>query len=318
MRILFAGTSEFAYDHLHSLISLGYDIHTVITKPDHPSGRGLIKKDGIVKRLAMMNNIKVIQPNTLKKEDIPLRLIDELEDIKPDIMIVVSYGMILPKCILDIPRLGCINVHASLLPRWRGAAPIQRAIEFGDNHTGITIIKMDEGLDTGEILFKSSIPILNHYSAFNLQKLLSEEGSNAINYVLKNIETIVPEPQSISGITYAKKIKKDEALLDFSDDALSLSRKIRAFNPSPGAIIKLRNFGEPLKVWNAIPLETKCNVVIPGSVESFDNEGINVFTRSGILRLTELQRLGAVRSSIKDFINGYKHRFYMHKDIMAN
>lgn len=316
MRILFAGTSEFAYDHLHSLISQGHDIHTVITKPDRPSGRGLVKKDGIVKRLAIKNNINVIQPNTLKKDDLSVSLVNELEGIKPDIMIVVSYGMILPRWILDLPKFGCINVHASLLPRWRGAAPIQRAIEYGDNYTGITIIKMDEGLDTGDVLFKSSISILEHYNALDLQKLLSKEGSYAINHVLKRIKTIVPEPQPVSGITYAKKIKKDEALLDFSDDAISLSRRIHAFNPYPGAIIRLHNFDEPLKVWNAIPLENDNIEGVPGSIESFDDAGVNVFTRSGILRLTELQRLGSSRSSIKDFINGYKSRFYINKNMI--
>ncbi|AGF49340.1 methionyl-tRNA formyltransferase [Candidatus Kinetoplastidibacterium galati] len=315
MRILFAGTSEFAYDHLLSLISLGYNIHTVLTKPDLPSGRGLEKKIGIVKRLAMINNINVIQPDTLNKDNLSANFICELKDIRPDIMIVVSYGMILPRWILDIPRFGCVNVHASLLPRWRGAAPIQRAIESGDKYTGITVIKMDEGLDTGDVLFKSSIPILNHYSALDLQKLLSEEGSYAIDYVLKNIETIIPEPQSTSNITYAKKIKKNEALLDLSDDAISLSRRIRAFNPYPGAIIRINNFTESLKVWDAIPLENSSIEGVPGSIDSFDDGGVNVFTKRGILRLTELQRLGSGRSSIKDFINGYKSRLRVHKDM---
>ncbi|AFZ83248.1 methionyl-tRNA formyltransferase [Candidatus Kinetoplastibacterium blastocrithidii TCC012E] len=317
MRIVFAGTSEFAYDHLFSLISSGYDIHTVITQPDRPSGRGLIKKDGIVKRLAILNNINVIQPHTFKKDDLPADFINNLENIKPDIMVVVSYGMILPQWVLDLPTFGCVNVHASLLPRWRGAAPIQRAIEYGDKRTGITVIKMDKGLDTGNILFRSSVPILDSYKTLDLQKILAEEGSRAINYVLDNIEKITPELQSIYNITYAKKIEKNEALLDFYDDAFSLSRKIRAFNPFPGAIIRLNAFKDPLKVWDAIPLKNDNLRGVPGAIESFDDEGVNVFTSRGILRLLELQRLGASRSSIKDFINGYKSRFFLNKNIIA-
>ncbi|AGF47192.1 methionyl-tRNA formyltransferase [Candidatus Kinetoplastibacterium desouzaii TCC079E] len=309
MRIIFAGTSDFAAIHLNYLFSLGHEIPIVITQPDSHSGRGLLLKCSPVKQLAIERNVKVFQPNSLSIEPNgstqTLELRNTLLDLNPDIIVVVSYGLILPRWLLNLPKFGCVNVHASFLPRWRGAAPIQRSIEYGDAYTGITIIKMDSGLDTGDILFQSKIPIMDYFTYQDLHDLLAFEGSRGLEYVLANFNNIDPYPQLKDGVTYAKKIEKKDSILDFSKDACYLERLIRSLNPYPGSIIRLPIFKDPIKVWKALVLDYKGKEV-PGTIINVDEIGIDIVTSQGALRLKELQKSGSKKSMVADFVRGYR------------
>ncbi|AFZ82921.1 methionyl-tRNA formyltransferase [Candidatus Kinetoplastidibacterium crithidiae] len=311
MRIIFAGTSDFARFHLAHLLSLGYDITSVFTQPDRPSGRGMHLSSSPVKKLALEAGLKVFQPSNLNQECLSDDIRDFLTKEVPDIVIVVAYGLILPSWLLKLPKLGCINVHASLLPRWRGAAPIQRAIEYGDKYSGITIIKMDSGLDTGCILLQSIVPISDDFCSKDLEARLASEGVNSLVHVIKNINELPVNPQSEDGVSYAKKIEKSESILNFSNDALSLERKIRAFNPFPGVIIRLPSFDKPIKVWQALAInssfEGPSGVITDISV----NQGIDISTGKGILRLKEVQKSGCNKCSASDFIRGHKDRLLL-------
>ncbi|MBW0454623.1 MAG: methionyl-tRNA formyltransferase [Candidatus Kinetoplastibacterium crithidii] len=308
MRIIFAGTSDFARSHLVHLLSLGYDISAVFTQPDRPSGRGMKLKSSPVKQAALEAGIKIFQPSNLKQEDLSNDIRDFLTKEIPDIIIVVAYGLILPSWLLNLPKLGCINVHASLLPRWRGAAPIQRAIEYGDKYSGITIIKMDSGLDTGCILLQSKVPILDDFCSKDLEIRLAYEGISSLSYVIKNIDKLPVNPQSKDGVSYAKKIEKSESILNFSNDAFSLERKIRAFNPFPGAIIKLPSFDKPIKVWQALAFNSSFEGPSGVITDINVHQGLDISTGKGILRLKEVQKSGCNKCSISDFISGHKDR----------
>src|SRR5690606_29571506 len=249
LRIVFAGTPDFAAQQLQTLLDSQHQLVAVYTQPDRPSGRGKKLSASPVKQLAEAHQIPVYQPSSLKNSEAQA----EFDALNADIMVVVAYGLLLPQTVLDLPRLGCINVHASLLPRWRGAAPIQRALEAGDQQTGITIMQMDAGLDTGAMLVKRICPILPDDTAGNLQERLANSAGPALLKALAQLERgeARPEPQNDSQSCYAAKITKAEAFLDWPLPADQLARKVRAFNPYPITFTQLTQTGVTVRVWAA-------------------------------------------------------------------
>lgn len=296
MKLVFAGTPVFAAIALDALHQAGHDIALVLTQPDRPAGRGLQPLTSAVKRLAQERALTVAQPPTLR--DAAAR--DMLERLAPDAMIVAAYGLILPPDVLAIPRLGCINIHASLLPRWRGAAPIQRAILSGDAETGITIMQMDAGLDTGAILLHESIPIAADDTAQTLHDRLAALGGRLIVRALE--ERPAARAQDDSRATYAAKIDKAEARVDWSAPADAIARKVRAFNPAPGAATSLRDV--TIKIWRAKPVGA--STAEPGTILTSSNDAISVACGGGTtLELKELQRAGGRRLPVGAFRSGF-------------
>jgi len=296
MRLVFAGTPEFAERALSALIAADHQIVLVLTQPDRPSGRGMRIAESAVKQRARAAGIDVFQPESLRDAGAQARVLDA----RADAMVVVAYGLILPRQILEATALGAINIHASLLPRWRGAAPIQRALLAGDAHTGVTIMQMDEGLDTGPILLRREIAILPGDDAGSLHDRLAALGAELIVEAL-SADRRPATPQPVEGATYAAKITQADATLDWSRDADHLERVVRAMRPAPGA----RTFlgGEPLKVWRA-----RC---VPaagcaGTILRADHEGIVVACGNGALSLLEVQRAGGKRLSAEHFLRGAK------------
>lgn len=245
MRIIFAGTPPFAAAALDALADAGHQIVLVLTQPDRPAGRGMKLTPSAVKQVALARGLPLFQPASLKVPDV----LAELRTADADLMVVAAYGLILPQAVLDLPRFGCLNIHASLLPRWRGAAPIQRAILAGDTETGITVMQMDAGLDTGAMLAKTVVPIRDDDTAGSLHHALAEAGARVIVAALANYAALVPQAQDEAQATYAAKVSKEEAKLDWSRSAPELERVVRAFNPVPGAWTLLE--GAPLKIWSA-------------------------------------------------------------------
>lgn len=294
MRLVFAGTPEFAAAALRALHAAGHEIAVVLTQPDRPAGRGLQPAPSAVKRVAQELRLSVEQPLTLKSPDI----VEGLAARKADAMVVAAYGLILPPAVLSVPRLYCLNIHASLLPRWRGAAPIQRAILAGDRKTGISIMQMDAGLDTGPVMLRSGVPITSADTAGTLHDTLAALGARLIVDALAHPRQ--PQPQDGSQATYAAKIDKREARIDWHDPAAFNARKVRAFNPAPGANTTLR--GLPLKIWTAAELAQSGGE--PGLVCSADARGIVVGCGVGALRITELQRAGSKRVEAGAFLAG--------------
>jgi methionyl-tRNA formyltransferase len=299
LRLIFAGTPEFAATALRSLIAAGHELALVLTQPDRPAGRGMKLLPGPVKSLALERGIALRQPATLKDpaEQAVLRA------LSADLMVVAAYGLILPPAVLDIPRLGCLNIHASLLPRWRGAAPIQRALLAGDARTGITIMQMDAGLDTGDMLLAEAVPIAPDDTAATLHDKLAELGARCIVRALEQLArgTLPRRPQGEAGASYAPKISKQEAALDWTRDAAELARAVRAFDPFPGACAAL--CGEAIKIWRATPLADAGGG--PGDVLSAGREGIVVACGTGSLRLEVLQRPGGRRVTAAEFLAGH-------------
>ena len=306
MNLIFAGTPEFAVPSLQALLTSGHNICAVYTQPDRPAGRGRRLLMSPIKQFALENKLSVSQPVTLRdvKEQ------RKLAALQADLMIVVAYGLILPPAVLAIPRFGCINVHASLLPRWRGAAPIQRAILAGDRETGITIMQMDEGLDTGEIVKKLSCTIEPNDTTQSLQERLSQLGAQALLESLSAIESgsYLSEPQNEKESCYAKKINKGEAEIDWEKDAVSLDRMIRAFCPKPVARIVLGK--SILRVCKAEVLD-QTSAEKPGLILKVDREGIDVATGKGVLRLLEVQWPGGCCLPISSFIHGKSELFHV-------
>ncbi|MBS1170546.1 MAG: fmt [Burkholderiaceae bacterium] len=307
MKVVFAGTPEFAAQALESLLAAGFEVPLVLTQPDRPAGRGMQLQPSAVKRVALAHGIAVAQPVSLKLDgkyaDDASAAHELLRTTPHDVMVVVAYGLILPRSALTIPRLGCVNIHASLLPRWRGAAPIQRAIEAGDAETGVTIMQMDEGLDTGPMLAVERLPIAADDTAATLHDKLAALGADMIVDTLRAMEqgraVAVPQPE---GANYAAKIMKDEAALDFTLPAPALARRIMAFNPFPGAVAKLG--GEQVKIWRAEAVDAE-TAGQPGEVLAANPaDGVLVACGGGILRLLELQRPGGKRLPAKEFIKG--------------
>ncbi|CAI8958539.1 10-formyltetrahydrofolate:L-methionyl-tRNA(fMet) N-formyltransferase [Pseudomonas donghuensis] len=302
MRIVFAGTPEFAAEHLKALIDSPYDVVAVYTQPDRPAGRGQKLMPSAVKQLAVDNGIQVLQPPTLRNAEAQA----ELAALQPDLMVVVAYGLILPQAVLDIPRLGCINSHASLLPRWRGAAPIQRAIEAGDSESGVTVMRMEAGLDTGPMLLKVSTPISASDTGGTLHDRLAEMGPPAVLEAVAGLAagTLQGEVQDDSLATYAHKLNKDEARLDWSRPAVELERLIRAFNPWPICHSTLN--GEAVKVL-AANLSTGSGA--PGEILSASKDGLIVACGEQALCLTRLQLPGGKALNFSDLFNSRREKF---------
>jgi len=301
LKIVFAGTPDFAVAALDALMETDqHDICAVYTQPDRPAGRGRKLKAGPVKTAALEYSLPVYQPVTLNDPEQQ----QQLRSLQADLMVVVAYGLLLPLPVLDAPRLGCINIHASLLPRWRGAAPIQRAILAGDDETGVTIMQMDEGLDTGPELYRLTTPIYASDTAQTLHDRLAALGAQAL---LDTLGLIVdgaacPVPQDEDTATYARKLDKSEAVLDWVLSAQQLDRRVRAFNPWPVAQTLLH--GEVLRVWQAEPLPGDFDQQ-PGTVLRVSKRGIDVATGDGILRLQRLQSAGGKPLDAGVFINGH-------------
>ena len=298
MHIIFAGTPEFARVALTALHAAGHTVVAVLTQPDRPAGRGMKLMPSAVKQEALRLGLPVLQPVSLKTSGIQ----DTLRTLDAELMVVAAYGLILPQAVLDIPRHGCLNIHASLLPRWRGAAPIQRAILAGDTETGITIMQMDAGLDTGAVLRRDVIPIAQHDTSVSLHDKLATLGGQAIVAVLSQMSKglVLSAPQPDEGACYAAKISKTEAALDFNRPATELARAVRAYNPAPGAATQLH--GTPLKVWSAHATD---HHGAPGTVIAADAQGILVACGSGALCLTEVQPAGGKRQSASQFLAGH-------------
>lgn len=304
LRVVFAGTPDFAASYLEALIHGGHEIVAVYTQPDRPAGRGKRLTASPVKQLATEHSLPVFQPHNLKDAAVQ----QELAALEPDVMVVVAYGLILPQSVLDIPRFGCLNIHASLLPRWRGAAPIQRAIEAGDAETGIAVMQMDAGLDTGPILMERRCPILPEDTSATLFESLSQLGREPLLQVLADLESFQAQaqPQDESGATYAHKISTGEARLDWGRPATELERQIRAFNPFPAAWAELGELR--IKIFGADLLEEE-SPAAPGTITHVSDEGITVQCGQGSLRLSLLQLPGKRAMSVKDILLGNRQLF---------
>ncbi|MHA7848866.1 methionyl-tRNA formyltransferase [Serratia sp. D1N4] len=304
LRIIFAGTPDFAARHLDALLSSEHQIVGVFTQPDRPAGRGNKLTPSPVKVLAEQHQIPVFQPKSLRPEENQ----HLVADLNADIMVVVAYGLILPKAVLEMPRLGCINVHGSLLPRWRGAAPIQRALWAGDRETGVTIMQMDVGLDTGDMMHKISCPIETTDTSASLYNKLAELGPQGLLATLQQLAsgTAKREVQNETLVTYAEKLSKEEARLDWSLSAAQLERCIRAFNPWPVSYFTIED--QPVKVWQATVL-AETSGAQPGTIVHADKQGIQVATADGILNLTQLQPAGKKPMSAQDLLNSRREWF---------
>ena len=314
MRILFAGTPEFAAVALQHIIQAGHTICGVLTQPDRPAGRGMKLQASAVKTLALQHHIAVEQPRSLRldgkyPEDASVAQ-KFLQVTQADAMVVAAYGLLLPQWVLDMPRLGCLNIHASLLPRWRGAAPIHRAIEAGDKNTGVVIMQMDAGLDTGDMLLTQQIEIAPQDTTASLHDKLADLGGALIVQTLADAQAnkLVRTPQPADGITYAHKIEKHEAALDWRLNAKQLAQRVRAFNPFPVATFHAN--GEVIKVWSAYAAagpepNTEPTTNVGGTVLRADDSGVRIACGEGVLCITELQKAGGKRLHVAEFLRGF-------------
>jgi methionyl-tRNA formyltransferase len=310
MKVVFAGTPEFAAVALDALLRAGFEVPLVLTQPDRPAGRGMKLQASPVKQLAQQHGIAVVQPRSLRLDgrypEDAAEAQAALQAAGADAMVVAAYGLILPLWVLTLPRLGCLNIHASLLPRWRGAAPIHRAIEAGDAATGVTLMQMDEGLDTGDMLLAETVAIGADDTTGTLHDRLAALGGRLVVEALELAACggLRPMPQPAEGVNYAHKIDKAEAGIDWAQPAEALARRVRAFNPFPGASTVWA--GASLKVWaaQALPAELAATVAEPGTVLGADATGVRVQTGAGLLNLTELQRAGGKRLGAAEFLRG--------------
>ena len=301
MRLIFAGTPEFAAVALRALIAAGHDIPLVLTQPDRRAGRGMKLKASPVKEVALAHGLALSQPESLKSDEARR----PIANAAARVMVVAAYGLILPQAVLDLPALGCVNIHASLLPRWRGAAPIHRAIEAGDTETGITLMQMDKGLDTGAMLRRSALPILATDTTGSLHDRLAELGAREIVALLPELAAgrVQAVAQDDALASYAAKIGKDEARLDWSRSAAELERRVRAFNPFPGAFCLFE--GAPLKVWHARPVDGHG---APGEILVAQPQGIRVACGEGALDIRDVQQAGGKRLPAEAFLAGHDLR----------
>ncbi len=297
-KIVFAGTPEFAALHLQALIDSAHDVIAVYSQPDRPAGRGKKLQASEVKKLAIEHAIPVFQPQSLKTAEAQL----VLAELQADVMVVVAYGLILPSSILNTPKFGCLNVHGSLLPKWRGAAPIQRSIWAGDSETGVTIMQMDEGLDTGAMLFKHSLSITKKDTSFSMYQKLAEIGPKALIETLATLTELKPETQNNELASYAKKLSKEESKIDWELPAEQLERNIRAFNPWPVAFFTLNGFN--IKVYASCVVKNESPEFLAGQIIKSDKQGILVATGNESLLLTKLQLPGKKPMAAADVLNG--------------
>ena len=316
MRILFAGTPEFAAVALQHILQAGHSVCGVLTQPDRPAGRGMKLHASAVKTLAVQHGIAVEQPRSLRLDgkypEDALAAQKFLQTAQADVMVVAAYGLILPQWVLDMPRLGCLNIHASLLPRWRGAAPIHRAIEAGDTHTGVVIMQMDAGLDAGDMLLVQQVEIAPEDTTARLHDKLADIGGVLIVQTLVHAQAnkLVRTPQPADGITYAHKIEKHEAALDWRLSAKQLAQRVRAFNPFPVATFHVN--GEVIKVWGAHAIaetdadqDTESTTKTLGTVLNTDDSGVRIACGEGVLCITELQKAGGKRLPVAEFLRGF-------------
>ena len=310
MRLIFAGTPEFARVALDCLHAAGFEIPLVLTQPDRPAGRGMKLQASSIKQWAESRHISVAQPRSLRldgkySEDAAAARA-AIAAARADVMVVAAYGLILPQWVLDSFQLGCLNIHASLLPRWRGAAPIHRAIEAGDTHTGVTIMQMDAGLDTGAMLQVQKLPIAANDSTESLHDKLASLGGRLIVETLKAAAGggLRPVPQPTQGISYAHKIDKAEAQIDWSQSALLIERRIRAFSPFPVAVSELGSEAVKFRQAICLPVPVPCDA-LPGQVLSAGSEGVDICTGDGVLRALRLQKAGGKVLDAADFLHGF-------------
>ncbi len=300
MRVLFAGTPVFAVPALEALVAAGHELASVLTQPDRPAGRGLAPTASPVKQCAARHGFAVLQPATL--QDLAVQA--QLRALHCEVMVVAAYGLILPQTVLDIPRHGALNIHASLLPRWRGAAPIERALLAGDRETGVCIMRMDAGLDTGPVALRAAVPILASETAGTLHDKLAGLGARLIVDALDRLArgTLRETPQPSAGVTYAPKIRKSAARIDWTSEATAIERQVRAFNPAPGATARLR--GTEIKIWRASTVEGAR--ADPGLVLAAGPAGITVACGRGALRVAVVQRAGGKRLDAEEFLRGFR------------
>lgn len=299
MKVIFAGTPDFAAASLRAIAAAGFEIALVLTQPDRPKGRGMQLQASPVKQAALNLNLPVLQPEKLRNNTEVLTI---LREIQADVMVVAAYGLILPQEVLDAPKHGCLNIHASLLPRWRGAAPIQRAIEAGDTETGVCIMQMDAGLDTGAVISQHRYTIKNTDTANEVHDELMKLGAIAIVADLQHLQnsgSLIATAQPENGITYAPKLNKEEAKIDWSENAETITRKIRAFNPVPTAWTTFR--GKPMKIWTAHTVAQNGAI---GTILAIQTNGIIVACGKGAVCITELQIAGSKRLNAQAFLSG--------------
>ena len=298
MNVLFAGTPEFAARCLETLLRSRHRVVGVITQPDRPAGRGFAPAPSPVKKLAAARGIRVTQPMSLRNAQAQA----ELRHFRADVIVVAAYGLILPQPVLELPRYGAINIHPSLLPRWRGATPIQRALLAGDRDTGVSIMQMDAGLDTGPVLMQEKLSILEDDTMGTLHDRLAELGAKLMAQALDELEAGVVKaiPQSAEGVTYAAKLDRREARVDWREGAVTVNRQVRALNPSPGADARVR--GMELKIWRCA---TAAGQGYPGEILNVGPRGLCVACGEGALLITELQRSGGKRMAVAEFLRGF-------------
>ncbi len=315
LRVIFAGTPEFAAVALAQILAAGHTVPLVLTQPDRPAGRGMKLQASAVKQLAVQHNIPVAQPLSLRLDGkypddaaaAQAAIAEAITTHKADVMVVAAYGLILPQWTLDAPRLGCLNIHASLLPRWRGAAPIHRAIEAGDAQTGVVIMQMDAGLDTGDMLLTDVLDIAADDTTASLHDRLANMGGALVVRALADAQMskLQPVKQPEAGVTYAHKIEKAEAAVNWADSAQTIGRRVRAFNPFPAASAQLDD--DVIKLWRA-SVENTAHNQPAGTVLSADEHGVRVACGEGVLCVTELQRAGGKRLNAADFLRGFPIR----------
>lgn len=306
LKIIFAGTPEFALPSLQALLDSEHAVLAVYTQPDRPAGRGQQLHASPIKMLAEAHNIPIFQPKTLRNEHTQ----NELKKMQPDVMVVVAYGLILPQAILTIPKFGCINVHPSLLPRWRGAAPIQRSIEAGDSESGVTIMQMDHGMDTGPILKQEKYHLKSNETSAQLHTVFSVMGARLLLTVLNELNESAHVSEHVfqsiaqdnSKAIYAAKIDKAEAIINWHESAITIQNKIRAFNPWPVANTVLNNYA--LKIWEALAISEKTSAM-PGTIIRIEKDAFFVATGSGVLKILSVQLPGKKQMSAKDFLQGH-------------
>ncbi len=301
LSIVFAGTPEFSVPALEALVASRHRVAAVYTQPDRPAGRGQQLAMSAVKQCALRHGLPVEQPATLREA----AAVERLASWQPDLMVVVAYGLILPTTVLQIPPLGCLNIHASLLPRWRGAAPIHRALQAGDTATGVTIMQMDAGLDTGPMLLERVTPIESTDTGSTLHDRLAQLGAQALIAAIDGLQdgSVTPRAQPDTGATYASKLRKEEALIDWRRTTAEIDRQIRAFNPWP--VAETRWNGQQLRIWQANPVSDAAPAA-PGTVIGGDASGIRVATGDGVIALTRVQLAGRRAVSAAEFMNAQR------------